>query len=122
MNPQSACRLGIVRFVVTRVPTAFAIAATGLLGSVALSGTAAQAASITNQDTTTYQIEIMAKSVRRQHALEPGKVLSGVCDDGCVIRLNGSPDNDYTLEGRERVSIEGGLVYYDGEEVPEKVE
>ena len=37
---------------------------------------------------------------------------------GCVIRLNGQRRQTITsLRDTERVSIEGGLVYYDGEEV-----
>jgi hypothetical protein len=62
----------------------------------------------------------MVKSSRRQHELAPGKLMTGFCSEGCVIRLDESAANDYALEGTERVSIEGGVVYYDGEVVKPK--
>jgi hypothetical protein len=77
----------------------------------------AHAASLHNKDGVTYKVEVMVKSARRLHELAPGEAMRGFCEEGCIIRLNESADNDYELEGSERVSIEGGLVYYDGEEV-----
>ncbi len=40
--------------------------------------------------------------------------LEGVCDKGCVIRLNDSEKDEYELKGSEAVSIEDGSLYYDG--------
>lgn len=77
----------------------------------------ASAATLSNKDSAAHKIEVIAKSTRRQHELAPGKSIANFCKQGCVIRLNGSADHDYELEGKERVSIEGGLVYYDGEEI-----
>ncbi len=77
----------------------------------------AGAVTLSNNDSTAYKIEIMVKTAIREHELAPGKKLIGVCKAGCVIRLNGSAADDYELEGTERISIEGGLVYYDGEEI-----
>ena len=79
--------------------------------------TSAHAVTLSNNDNATYKIEVIAKSTRREHQLGPGKSITNICEQGCIIRLNGSADHDYELEGSERVSIEGGLVYYDGEEV-----
>lgn len=93
----------------------------GFAGVVLLTGHAA-AATIKNNDPQAYQIEVITSGERKQHDLPSGKTLAEICKAGCVIRLNGSSDNDYALEGSERVSIEGGLVYYDGEEVAPKGE
>ncbi|MGI9476003.1 MAG: hypothetical protein ACR2PI_04810 [Hyphomicrobiaceae bacterium] len=83
----------------------------------AMQVTSTHAVTLSNKDSATYKIEIIAKSTRREHQLGPGKSMANICEQGCIIRLNGSVDDDYELEGSERVSIEGGLVYYDGEEV-----
>jgi len=80
------------------------------------SATSVQAATLVNRDVGNYQIEVFFKSSRRAYDLASGKSLAGFCPEGCIIRLNGSEDHDFALEGSERVSIEGGLVYYDGEE------
>jgi len=80
----------------------------------------ADAATLTNRDAKPHQIEVLFKSARRAHELLPGKTLAGFCAEGCIVRLNGSVDHDFELEGSERVSIEGGLVYYDGEEIKPK--
>jgi len=80
----------------------------------------ALAVTLTNRDAKPYAIEVRVKSANQKHDLAPGKSLTGICKDGCIIRLNGSGDADYALEGTERVSIEGGLVYYDGEEIKPK--
>ena len=82
----------------------------------------AAAVTVTNNDQRAYQVEVIVKSSRRQHELATGSSMTDFCKTGCVLRLDGNPDNDYALEGNERVSIEDGLVYYDGEEVPPKSE
>lgn len=80
----------------------------------------AHAVTLTNKDSKTHSVEVRVKSSRREHELAPGNSLKGFCEAGCIIRLNGSADHDFILEGSERVSIEGGLVYYDGEEIKPK--
>ncbi len=96
------------------------LAAWCALAAASAAPQAANAVTLTNQDSKPYKIEVKAKSARQEHELAPGKSLTDFCKDGCIIRLNGSADADYQLEGTERVSIEGGLVYYDGEEVKPK--
>ena len=76
-----------------------------------------EAAALSNKDSAAHKVEVRSKSGRRQHELPPGKSITEFCKAGCIIRLNGDAANDYELEGSERVSIEGGLVYYDGEEI-----
>ena len=105
MAALSHAKLGIVRAVITW--SAIALLPLQSAGAVTLS----------NNDSKAYKIEIMVKKASQEHELAPGKKLIGVCKAGCVIRLNGSAADDYELEGTERVSIEGGLVYYDGEEI-----
>jgi hypothetical protein len=97
-----------------------ALAACCLLPMLAVACSHANAAALTNRDSSTVNVEVMFKSSRLLHELAPNKSLSGFCGDGCIVRLNGSADNDYELEGTERVSIEGGLLYYDGEEIKPK--
>lgn len=91
-----------------------------LMTTFVVAGSAAHAAALTNRDDSTVEVEVMFDSSRRLHELAPNKSLAGFCGDGCIVRLNGSADNDYELEGTERVSIEGGLLYYDGEEIKPK--
>lgn len=87
----------------------------------------ASAASITNRDDRDHKVMVMAAGERaREQVLEPNGVLSDVCPKGCVVRLNDKAAQEYELEGPETVSIEGGLLYYDGPEastepVPEAV-
>lgn len=80
----------------------------------------AAAVTLKNNDQESYQVEVIAKSSARQFDLDAGNSMTDFCKTGCVIRLNGNAENEYSLEGSERVSIEGGLVYYDGEEVAPK--
>ena len=81
-----------------------------------------EAAALSNKDTSAYKIEVISKGGRREHELSPGKSITEFCKVGCIIRLNSDAANDYELEGSERVSIEGGLVYYDGEEIPKSAD
>lgn len=80
----------------------------------------ALAVTLLNNDSQAYKITVTVGAESKVHDLAPGKRLVGFCKKGCVIRLNGSAADDYELEGTERVSIESGLVYYDGEEVAAK--
>jgi hypothetical protein len=46
--------------------------------------------------------------------LVPSAALKGICQKGCVIRLNDSDNDEYELKGSDVVSIEDGYLYYDG--------
>ena len=65
-------------------------------------------------------IMVMKDSVRQTHELKPGGLLKELCQDGCIVRIDGDPDKDFILEGSERVSIERGLLFYDGEVAPKR--
>lgn len=79
---------------------------------------AAEAVSITNRDEKDYKVTIDASGEKKDHILKPSQVLEGVCQKGCVIRLNDSESDEYELEGTEVVSIEEGYLYYDGPDSP----
>ena len=59
---------------------------------------------------------------KADHLLKPAQVLEGICEKGCVVRLNDSENDEYELEGTEVVSIEEGYLYYDGPEPSDESE
>lgn len=77
--------------------------------------TSSQAVSITNRDDRAHSLRIIEGSQPRDHRLAPGGRIYDVCKSGCIIRIDGSAEKDFVLEGTERVSIESDLMYYDGE-------
>lgn len=77
---------------------------------------AASAASITNQDERTQKLTITEDGKVEIKRLQSGSRLKDICRWGCVIRLNDDAERDFVLDGGEQVSIERGLIYYDGEE------
>lgn len=79
-----------------------------------LSAEAAVAVSLTNRDDRDYRIAIIEGEKRQDHVLVPSAVLEGICQKGCVVRLNDNESDEYELEGNEIVSIEQGYLYYDG--------
>ncbi len=83
---------------------------------------AAEAASVTNRDDEDFRITVIEGDVRQDHVLKPSQVLEGICQKGCVIRLNDSENDEYELEGTENVSIAEGSLYYDGPAAPEEPE
>jgi len=85
-----------------------------LAAAIATGPSLATAATITNADRSAYDIEIVEGTETSTKRLEPSALLNNICPGGCVIRLNGDRKAEYILDGTERVSIEDGLVYYDG--------
>ena len=90
-------------------------------GAAALltSSIAADAASITNRDDQEQKLTIVEGGATTEHTLKPAQVLENVCMKGCVIRLNGSEDDEYEVEGEDVVAIEEGFLYYDGPDEPQ---
>ena len=76
------------------------------------------AATITNADRVDHSLTIIRGDQRTTHALKGGALLENLCEKGCIVRIDDDPQRDFILEGRERVSIEDGLMYYDGEVAP----
>lgn len=92
--------------------------ATGAI-AVMLFVDAAHAASITNRDERDHKVTIKVEGESaREQVLKSNGVLSDICPKGCVIRLNDKEADEYELEGPDVVSIEDGLLYYDGPEAP----
>jgi hypothetical protein len=72
------------------------------------------ASSITNRDEKDYKVTIITGEATKDHVLVPSAALEGICQKGCVIRLNDSDNDEYELQGSDVVSIEDGYLYYDG--------
>ncbi len=51
----------------------------------------------------------------REYQLKPGTTLRDICKFGCIIRIDDDVNKDFILDGTEQVSIENGLLYFDGE-------
>jgi hypothetical protein len=80
---------------------------------------AADAATITNRDDQEQKLTITEGEGTTEHTLKPAQVLENVCMKGCLIRLNGSEDDEYEVEGTDVVSVEEGFLYYDGPDEPQ---
>ena len=76
---------------------------------------AADAQVLNNRDDVSRNVTVMAKSARRLVTVEPGKAITDFCPDGCIIRVDEDENRDFLIEGNERLSIENGLIYFDGE-------
>ena len=74
----------------------------------------AYASSIKNRDGKDYKVSVIEGNATNVHVLRPSASLEGICNKGCVIRLNDSEKDEYELKGSEVVSIEDGYLYYDG--------
>lgn len=78
-----------------------------------LTTSVAAAATISNPGDKEIKLTITEDSSRKDEVLPAGKVIDGVCQKGCIIRLNDSSKDEYELEGSESVSVEEGFLYYD---------
>lgn len=75
----------------------------------------ADAANISNKDGKAYEVTIEERGSHSTHEVAPGESLDGVCLRGCVVILGGVEDGAYRLpEGNEIVTIEEGVLFYDG--------
>lgn len=89
-----------------------------VLGTLVLASPAlAQPAGITlvNRDAKDHKLTLIEEKGAKttDHVLKPSQILEGVCEAGCVVRINDSADDEYELEIGDKVSIEEGLLYYD---------
>ncbi len=74
---------------------------------------AASAATITNRGDIEVKLTFTEGASRQVSVLPPGKVIEGVCQKGCIIRLNDSSNDEYELTGSEALSVEDGFLYYE---------
>lgn len=88
---------------------AFAVGAIAVL----LMTSTATAVTITNRGDKEVKLKITEGASRSDAVLPPGKVIEGVCQKGCIIRLNDSADDEYELDGSESLSVEEGFLYYE---------
>jgi hypothetical protein len=86
--------------------------------AVLLFPTAVHSASITNRDDRDHTVTVIEGSSQKDHVLKPNAVLGGICEKGCLIRLGGSRDDPFELDGSEVTSIEEGQLYDDEAGVP----
>ncbi|WP_333793356.1 hypothetical protein [Hyphomicrobium sp.] len=93
----------------------------GILIAAFLSPSAIHSASITNRDDADHTVTIIEGSSQEQHVLKPGEALGGICEKGCLIRLDGNKDDPFELQGSDVTSIEDGQLYDDGPEVPSEL-
>jgi len=81
--------------------------------AVLLMTSAASAATITNRGDKEVKLTITEDASVKDEVLPVGKVVGGVCQKSCIIRLNDNVNDEYELDGSESVSVEGGFLYYD---------
>src|SRR5262245_25894910 len=76
---------------------------------------ASAAVTLVNRDDKDHKLTVIEDSGAKttEHILKPSQVLEGVCEKGCVIRINDSEEDEYELEAGDKVSIEEGYLYYD---------
>jgi hypothetical protein len=79
---------------------------------------AAGAATVVNRDDRDHKVTIIEGGVQKDHVLKANAALEGICQKGCLIRLDDSDEDPYELEGSEVTSIEGGQLYDDELEAP----
>lgn len=87
----------------------------GTIAALLMTSTAF-AVTITNRDEKETKVSIIEGAATQDYVLDAGKGVVGVCQQGCIIRLNDSDSDEYELEGSEVVSIDEGFLYYDGSE------
>lgn len=98
-----------------------------MLGRVVMLGMAAAAmsafaigqtcigAELRNGDSVTRGVEIIRESSRRLIELKPGVTIADLCREGCNVRVDGDREREFIIERHDQVSIENGLIYFDGE-------
>ena len=87
--------------------------ATHTIAALLMTSTAS-AVTITNRGDKETKVSVIEGSASQDLVLATGKVLEGVCQKGCIIRLNDSENDEYELQGSEIVSVDEGFLYYDG--------
>ena len=66
-----------------------------------------------------WRFVIIEGDAQNYHVVKPNAVLEGICQKGCLIRLDNSEEDPYELKGSEVTSIEEGQLYDDELEAPD---
>lgn len=74
----------------------------------------AGALTLTNREAAEVRVTEIRGAQRQTHQVAPMATLTGICARGCILKLEDG--SEWQLDGSERVSLEGKLVYYDGPE------
>ena len=79
------------------------------------SAMATAAVTVVNRDDKDHKLTVIEDSGAKstEHMLKPSQVLEGICEKGCILRINDSEEDEYELEATDKVSIEEGYLYYD---------
>ena len=75
----------------------------------------AAASTIINRDGREHKLTVIKGSTRQDYTLAAKGEIANICTEGCIVRLNDDVKADYILEGGELVSVEDGLMYFEGE-------
>lgn len=81
--------------------------------AVLLNTSAAHSATITNRGADEIKFLVTEGASRQERMLPAGKSIEGVCQKGCIIRLDDSENGEYELNGSDRVFVEEGVLYYE---------
>jgi len=103
--------------------TQWSLPAAALLLALSLGAGAADAAvTLVNRDDKDHKLTVIEDSGAKntEHVLKPSQVLEGICEKGCVVRINDSDEDEYELEPGDKVSIEEGYLYYDEPEAAQQ--
>jgi hypothetical protein len=76
--------------------------------SAVLFASSAEAVSVTNRDDADHKVTVIEGDARQDHVVKAGGTLEGICQKGCLVRLDDSTDDPFELEGPEVTWIEGG--------------
>jgi len=93
----------------------FRVHAVATIAALLMTSTA-YAVTITNRDGKDVKVTVVDGDGKQDNTLASGKVIEGVCQKGCIIRLNDSEKDEYELDGSENVSVEEGFLYFDGQD------
>jgi len=92
------------------------LAALTLAALMAVSAVSVSAAvTLVNRDERDHKLTVIEESGAKStdHVLKPNQMLEGICEKGCIVRINDSEEEEYELEAGDKVSIEEGFLYYD---------
>jgi hypothetical protein len=83
------------------------------LATALLFSSVVHAATVTNRDDRDHKVMVIEGNAQNDHVVKPNAVLEGICQKGCLIRLDDENEDPYELEGSEVTSIEEGQLYDD---------